>query len=83
MRKTLVSLTSAVAFVGALFASSAAVQASPYYGGHHNHHNHHSGPGPVRCLAPGALVDNTLPQFGPVPALGADTAAVLAEFSGT
>ena len=50
MRKTLVSLTSAVALVGALLASSAAVQASPYYGGHHNHHNHHSGPGPVRCL---------------------------------
>lgn len=38
--------------------------------------------GPVRCLAPGALVNHTLPDFGPVPALGADTAAVVAEFSG-
>jgi len=37
--------------------------------------------GPVRCLAPGALVNNTLPEFGPVPALGADTEALLAEFS--
>lgn len=37
--------------------------------------------GPARCLAPGALVDNTLQQFGPVPGLGVHTAAVRAEFT--
>ncbi|WP_127088982.1 CaiB/BaiF CoA transferase family protein [Aquabacter cavernae] len=37
--------------------------------------------GPARILAPGALVNHTLPQFGPVPALGAQTAAVRAEFA--
>lgn len=36
--------------------------------------------GPVRMLAPGALVDNTPPEFGPVPALGQHTDAALAEF---
>lgn len=38
--------------------------------------------GPVRMLAPGALVDGTLPSFGPVPALGADTGRLFKEFSG-
>lgn len=37
--------------------------------------------GPVRLLAPGALVDGKSPEFGPVPALGADTDRVRAEFS--
>jgi len=37
--------------------------------------------GPVRCLAPGALIDSTLPQFGPVPGLGAHSAALRAEFA--
>ncbi|MFN3823944.1 MAG: CaiB/BaiF CoA transferase family protein [Pseudorhodobacter sp.] len=37
--------------------------------------------GPVRMLAPGALVDGMPPDFGPVPALGAQTEAILAEFS--
>lgn len=37
--------------------------------------------GPVRCLAPGALFDRTLPQFGPVPGLGAQSEALRAEFS--
>lgn len=37
--------------------------------------------GPVRMLAPGAKVDGETPTFGPVPALGADTAAVLEEFA--
>lgn len=36
--------------------------------------------GPVRMLAPGALVDNSPPCLGAVPALGAHTAAALAEF---
>lgn len=36
--------------------------------------------GPVRMLAPGALVDGALPDLGPVPALGAQTEAILAEF---
>lgn len=38
--------------------------------------------GPVRMLAPGALVDGASPEFGPVPACGAHTAAVLREFGG-
>lgn len=38
--------------------------------------------GPVQCLAPGVLVDGVLPHFGPVPALGAHTKAVRAEFAG-
>jgi len=37
--------------------------------------------GPVRCLAPGGRIDGTPPQFGPVPALGAHTQALRAEFS--
>ena len=37
--------------------------------------------GPVRCLAPGALIDHTLPQFGPVPGLGEQSAALRAEFA--
>lgn len=37
--------------------------------------------GPVTMLAPGALIDGTLEPLGPVPALGADTAAIRAEFS--
>ncbi len=37
--------------------------------------------GPVTCLAPGALVNDTLPAFGPIPALGQDTAALTAEFT--
>lgn len=36
--------------------------------------------GPVRLLAPGALVDGEPPTFGPVPALGEHTAALRAEF---
>lgn len=38
--------------------------------------------GAVRLMAPGALVDSTVQSFGPVPALGADTARVRREFSG-
>lgn len=37
--------------------------------------------GPVRCLAPGALFDRALPQFGPVPGLGAHSATLRKEFS--
>lgn len=37
--------------------------------------------GPVRYLAPGALVDGVLPTFGPVPGLGQQTEALRAEFS--
>ncbi len=37
--------------------------------------------GPVRMLAPGAVVDGAVPEFGPVPALGAHTDAVRAEFA--
>jgi crotonobetainyl-CoA:carnitine CoA-transferase CaiB-like acyl-CoA transferase len=37
--------------------------------------------GPVRMLAPGALVDGGVPAFGPVPALGEDTARLRQEFS--
>jgi crotonobetainyl-CoA:carnitine CoA-transferase CaiB-like acyl-CoA transferase len=36
--------------------------------------------GPVRMLAPGALVDATLPDLGAVPGLGAQTEALFAEF---
>ncbi|MCP3056115.1 CaiB/BaiF CoA transferase family protein [Aurantimonas marianensis] len=36
--------------------------------------------GPVTMLAPGFLIDNALPEFGKVPALGEDTERVLAEF---
>ena len=36
--------------------------------------------GPVRMLAPGALVDATLPELGAVPGLGAQTEALFAEF---
>lgn len=39
--------------------------------------------GPVRYLAPGALFDRTLPQFGPVPGLGQQSEAIRREFSGT
>lgn len=39
--------------------------------------------GPVRLLSPGAVVDGALPDFGPVPALGAHTDAVRAEFTAT
>ena len=38
--------------------------------------------GPVRLLAPGALMDGEAPGFGAVPALGAQTTAVRAEFCG-
>ncbi|MHC5656230.1 CaiB/BaiF CoA transferase family protein [Stappia sp.] len=38
--------------------------------------------GPVRLLAPGALVNGASPEFGAVPALGADTDRVRAEFAG-
>jgi len=37
--------------------------------------------GPVRYLAPGALVDHTPPVFGPVPALGEHTDRLRQEFS--
>ncbi len=37
--------------------------------------------GPVRYLAPGALINHTLPTFGPVPALGEQTDALRDEFS--
>jgi len=36
--------------------------------------------GPVQMLAPGALIDGTPFELGPVPALGAHTEAILAEF---
>lgn len=36
--------------------------------------------GPVRMLAPGSLVDGRTPELGAVPALGGDTAAIMAEF---
>ncbi|WP_296571771.1 CaiB/BaiF CoA-transferase family protein [Phreatobacter sp.] len=38
--------------------------------------------GRKRMLAPGALHDGAIPQFGPVPALGEHTARVKAEFGG-
>lgn len=38
--------------------------------------------GRKRLLAPGALHDGAVPQFGPVPALGEHTAKVKAEFGG-
>lgn len=38
--------------------------------------------GRKRLLAPGALHDGAIPQFGPVPALGEHTAKVKAEFGG-
>jgi len=37
--------------------------------------------GPVRMLAPGALIDGTAPAFSSVPALGADTERLLREFA--
>jgi crotonobetainyl-CoA:carnitine CoA-transferase CaiB-like acyl-CoA transferase len=37
--------------------------------------------GPVRMLAPGALIDGEVPSFGPVPALGADTERLRQEFT--
>lgn len=37
--------------------------------------------GPVRCLAPGALVDRTFPGFGPVPGLAEHSGALRAEFA--
>lgn len=37
--------------------------------------------GPVRCLAPGMIFDRTLPRFGPVPALGEQSAVLRAEFA--
>jgi crotonobetainyl-CoA:carnitine CoA-transferase CaiB-like acyl-CoA transferase len=36
--------------------------------------------GPVQILAPGMIFDGELPRLGPVPALGADTEAIRAEF---
>ncbi len=39
--------------------------------------------GPVRMLAPASLVDGQTPELGAVPALGADTAAIMAEFDET
>lgn len=36
--------------------------------------------GPVRLLAPGAVIDGAVPQFGPVPALDADGPRVRQEF---
>lgn len=38
--------------------------------------------GPVRCLAPGAIIDGISPSFGPVPALGEHTVSLRSEFSG-
>jgi len=38
--------------------------------------------GPVRCLAPGALIDGAPPSFGPVPALGEHSERLRAEFGG-
>jgi len=37
--------------------------------------------GPVRYLAPGALIDHTPPTFGPVPALGEHTGRLRKEFA--
>jgi crotonobetainyl-CoA:carnitine CoA-transferase CaiB-like acyl-CoA transferase len=37
--------------------------------------------GPVRCLAPGAIFDGTLPTFNPVPALGEHSESLRTEFS--
>ena len=37
--------------------------------------------GPVRCLAPGAIVDNVAPTLGPVPALGEHSARLREEFA--
>jgi len=37
--------------------------------------------GPVRCLAPGAVFDNAMPAFGPVPALGEHSDRIRAEFA--
>ncbi len=37
--------------------------------------------GPVRMLAPGALVDGAVPRFGPVPALGEHSEEIRREFS--
>jgi crotonobetainyl-CoA:carnitine CoA-transferase CaiB-like acyl-CoA transferase len=37
--------------------------------------------GPVRCLAPGAIFDGTLPLFGAVPALGEHSESLRVEFS--
>jgi crotonobetainyl-CoA:carnitine CoA-transferase CaiB-like acyl-CoA transferase len=37
--------------------------------------------GPVRMMAPGALIDGRMPDFGPIPALGSDTARLRAEFA--
>jgi len=37
--------------------------------------------GPVRCLAPGAIVDNAAPAFGAVPALGEHSARLRDEFA--
>lgn len=37
--------------------------------------------GPVRCLAPGAIFDNSLPQLGAVPALGEHSTRLRAEFT--
>lgn len=39
--------------------------------------------GTVRLLAPGALIDGKIPEFGPVPALGEHTEKVRAEFTKT
>jgi crotonobetainyl-CoA:carnitine CoA-transferase CaiB-like acyl-CoA transferase len=38
--------------------------------------------GPVRMLAPGALIDGAPSRPGPVPALGAHTQALREEFGG-
>lgn len=38
--------------------------------------------GPVRMLAPGALANGTVPDFGPVPALGEHSDAIRGEFAG-
>jgi crotonobetainyl-CoA:carnitine CoA-transferase CaiB-like acyl-CoA transferase len=37
--------------------------------------------GPVRCLAPGAIFNHTLPELGAVPALGEHSARLRAEFA--
>ena len=37
--------------------------------------------GPVRCLAPGAIFDSSLPQLGAVPALGEHSTRLRAEFA--
>ena len=36
--------------------------------------------GPVRLLAPGALINGEIPQYGPVPALGQHSQALREEF---